>query len=289
MKNKILFASLFLFVILLSFISADIGRKPTLTLDIKQNGENISDNVLICYDVFMAGAETFDNTISMNKDYPYIKEILDNKEYRSCFYCDYTIYKNKECKSWFYGLPTKIAILYPAYGNYGNPNRSITPILYKSEEFELKSGIKRYDYIYEANLNSDKTITIKDDTPVFSLDQLIYFLFALLLTIIIEVIFTRSYFLKKKNKPKRILKIILIVNLISLPILWFILTFLLNTILLFTIGEIFVVLLEGGLIYFFIKKEITFKESMKLSFINNILSLFLGGFIFMIITEFFGI
>jgi hypothetical protein len=301
MKNRGVILVLFSIVILTIFsslVSADIIRHPTLKVEIKQNGQPISDTALICYNTFMVGGtKVFENKsryISFNdswlsyepEDYEYVKWLIESKKYQSCFYCNEDN-KGKPCESWFYSFPTQIVILYPAYGEYNSTEKIIKPVVYESGKFDL-SKLNVYDYRYEAKLNRGGTITLRETTPLFSLETIISFILSLILAVIIESWYLKRYLLKKKgNLPQRLVEKVLIMNFFSLAAFWFAFPiFLKGLVLVLVVGEVFVVFFEAYLIYVYKSDEdITFKESLHVSTLNNLLSFFVGGLVLLIILK----
>lgn len=299
MKRGWIVFSFLLFIILIpNFISADIGMHPTMYLEIKQNGNNIygiNSEIIVCYNVsvnkplslfssgYIRGAEPLSED---EENYKYVKELKEIEGYSHCSYCGGS---NKKCWSTFQTLsyvPEKmrIAVVYPLPQHWDN--RTVDTKVYESDYFYVKEGIRTYQYKYEAELNQDGTITIKNRTTPFTSEQLVYFILALILTILIERFSTKIYF-RNKEKPNRIIRKIILINLISLPIFWFLMPFILkNATILLIIGEVLVTLMEGYLIYIFTKKEVSIKSSMLLSLINNICSFVIGGFVFLFLTTF---
>jgi len=120
------------------------------------------------------------------------------------------------------------------------------------------------------------------------------FLRALILTLIIELIVAMFYLKSKKIKLNN-LKNIIYVNVLSLPLFWFvILEIIPNFIMAFIAGEIFVLLFEWLLLSIFLRNKttttlenetvtntnyLTKLEIFYLSFTMNISSLLIGGII----------
>jgi hypothetical protein len=125
-----------------------------------------------------------------------------------------------------------------------------------------------------------------------------YFILALSLTLIIEVvifiIFLRRWKIKTQ-KWKRPLISLIIANLISLPLVWVIFFFLLiffSQIFLWTgvsyaifIAELFAVFFEAYFIYWLNKKIITLKKSFILSIVINVASFLIGGLLLIILLS----
>src|SRR2546428_5330572 len=80
----------------LPWVSADIGKRPTMTLYIKQNGALIAGESLVCYNTFIPGGRP-DQT---SKDYLYIKDRIETRTYIACHYCF-----QGQCERGFYEVP----------------------------------------------------------------------------------------------------------------------------------------------------------------------------------------
>jgi hypothetical protein len=102
------------------------------------------------------------------------------------------------------------------------------------------------------------------------------FLIAFLLTNIIEFI-PFNFFVRDKLEKK--IFYLLLINIITLPIIWFFLPFFFdNYLIFFVLFEIIVFLIESILIKFILKKNFLF--ALKLSFIMNFLSAIIGFILF---------
>jgi hypothetical protein len=98
--------------------------------------------------------------------------------------------------------------------------------------------------------------------------------FALLFTlnILLELIIS-LIFIAVLNKPMKVIAAVIIANLISFPVLWQLLAFDAEFLLIF---EALIVLFEGLFIYYFMKKVIPIYQSLTLSLILNICSFIFG-------------
>ncbi len=289
---ELLFSIVLLFSLVPILVTADLGPKPAISLEIMQNGEHVTGQALVCYNNFMAGWSDqgeANNEAMYGKDYPYIKGLIGGKDRTSCSYC-YT----QKCENWFYSIPSKLTIVYPCYGMHNrdmDSGREITPVIYRSETVQF-SRINSYDNSYEAVLNQDGSITLIDKTPVVSESGVSSFITALIITLILEMIigfiYTLIYTLEKKL-PRRILIFVLFGNLISLPIMWFVFPLLIRVYFIYlTISEVFVILLESAILYFFNKQAITMKQSFLLSLCMNLVSFLIGGFFIVYVSMFIG-
>ncbi len=280
-KPKILALTVIMLFLTSNITSADMGRHPNLILEIRQNGTPLSGDALVCSDTFSIMHDI--TRIYNSRDYDYIKNISNT--YDSCFYC---VFDKSACYGGFDSIPEKIAILYPSYGfcdlykhefpsycsSVENRSENQKPVLYQSDlHVTFRRGV--FDYMYEADLNPDGSITFIDKTPFISKFTFLYFSMALIITVFLEMVMAFIYILKKRL-PLRILWFVVLSNIISLTIFWFVISPVFHNILL---SELFVLLLEGYIIYQFNKKKISLIESMILSLIMNAVSFSLGEFI----------
>ena len=263
-------------------VLADTGRHPTIEVEIWKDEEIISEDAGICYNVLTASGFMSQKS----KNYQYIKPLEEDYNKISCSYCN-----NGNCEDWFYKLPSKLAIVYPAHSFIelvNGPQQNISPVLYKSEEFDLKR-FNTYDYKFKAVLNEDGTITLKNKTPTISVSRLISFAIAFIQTIILELLVALLY-LTMRKLSKKILWAVTLANIISLAIFWFLFPLIFKNIIpLLIVGELFVFLSESYMIHVFSKKQITLRQSTVMSLLMNVTSFIVGGFMFLIVSLFFGI
>jgi hypothetical protein len=89
--------------------------------------------------------------------------------------------------------------------------------------------------------------------------------------------------MKIRNKNKKLILAVFVGNLISLPLVWFVVPFLpIEGILLIILSEIFVIILESIIIRFLVAKT-TWKEAVLISILLNLISWILGGIILLFI------
>ncbi|MFH1448251.1 MAG: hypothetical protein ABIG39_05270 [Candidatus Micrarchaeota archaeon] len=134
-----------------------------------------------------------------------------------------------------------------------------------------------------------------DMAPVSDLPGEYDFTLALVLTIFIEL-FVGLLFLRGLEKRNKVLRTILLGNIITLPIVWFIIQPIIagfhfrGATSLFSIlffSESFAILFEGGLIHLLNKEVVDLKKSLLLSLIMNICSLVLGIWIYLMLVMLF--
>ena len=140
-------------------------------------------------------------------------------------------------------------------------------------------NISNFTTSYSAQLYPDGSATISGiyNTGNIAGDIYSFFAMALVLTLVIEITVAFLYLYVVKIKKKvRILLTAALANIISVPVVWFGFVFLLGGLGLL-LGEIFAVVFEGYLIYYFNKKKIKLKKAMLMSIIMNLASVVIGG------------
>jgi hypothetical protein len=146
---------------------------------------------------------------------------------------------------------------------------------------------KNFYSTFEARLTGDDSIDMKETTAFMNSDiarNFKYFFLALFLTIVLESVIAWERVRKQKN-PKRIISCVIIANMISLPIVWFVFPLLVFAPIAVILGEIFAFAFEGIFIHY-TNKDYPLAKSMLLSLIMNAVSLFIGGMIFIVIGTF---
>ncbi len=156
------------------------------------------------------------------------------------------------------------------------------------DEVFVSNKIIRKDFrsSYDANLLSDGTMEMKETTSLSNQQSVRGFVVALIITLFIEVIIAAIYSALKKVgsiNGKKLTLTVIIANLISLPMIWFIFPLIIQNIFYAIIAaEIFVIIFEAFLINKLYDK-MSLKSSFILSLIMNIASFFAGGYIYLIL------
>ncbi|MDP2750704.1 MAG: hypothetical protein Q8O89_07785 [Nanoarchaeota archaeon] len=180
---------------------------------------------------------------------------------------------------------------------------------FTSGAFSFSEKRSLQEYYYTVNINPDGKMMIagiggdieqyKRDAGIASDDSgsqadytsLIIFVPALILTILIElgilIIFLRRWKVKKWKKP---MLTVVLVNIISVPLIWLSFLFLaLTSILLaFIIAESFAIVFEAYFFCWLNKKQIKLRQAFILSAIMNVVSFILGGVILVFISLLIG-
>lgn len=125
---------------------------------------------------------------------------------------------------------------------------------------------------------TDSDLLVKDPKGEANNNSIDTFVWAAIATIILEII-VALIFLQVTKKPKKILLFVLIGNVISLPIVWFVFPLLIWASAVIIIAEIFAVVFEAYFIFLLNNKSITLKSAFLLSVIMNFASLILSLFI----------
>ena len=279
--SKKLFSFLIIFGALVVFLpkgaSADLGPKPSVDIDVIYNQQNISDS---SFSAKMLSCVTQDFAQSESK---YEKDLIPQlqiNEYDS----------SKNC----YWFPARLAwggqcANSSCHFGYMPPSEFKLAVFIPSiDKVFITNEISRTNFNsrYKAELFSDGSAKISETTPVLSSDKVSSFAKAFPITIILELLVS-LIFLSVRKLPKKILAYILLANIISLPIVWFLFPLVKLPILaIIVMSEIFAVLFETYFVYILNKQIISFKQSLTLNILNNLVSLFVGGFIYMFLGFF---
>jgi len=181
--------------------------------------------------------------------------------------------RDQNCRSLAYGYDTKYHKLII---NFSDKQR-------ESNIFTKKG----YDATYNVTVLDNELIVTETTPPKSFGEYMSSFLPALIIVIILEFIVTFIFLLIKKKISKILLLHVIIANIVSLPIVWFIIPLLKIGTLVFSVGIIFAILFEAYFLYYVNKKKISLSTLFVLSLIMNILSLWIGG-IFYISLFLFG-
>lgn len=287
--KKILIIILIGFMLLASTVHADVGAKPSIRIYVKYNGEKIADSV---FHAKMLGCYS-EETVKEESRYKKIEvEQLNITEFdpiKDCYWYPSRFAWGGECKN--------------SHCNFGYwpPEEFKLGVYIPSLNKTFMSGeVSRQNFYstYEANLLSNGTIEMEETTAFILSDAGLpvrNFIIALIITLIIELVCVLIYInLSKINikrysgNQNRILFTVLLANIISLPIVWFIFPLMIkNFELIIILSEIFAIIYEGFFIKSLNKTLFTLKNALMLSFAINIISLFVGGYIFVFLTFFF--
>jgi hypothetical protein len=158
--------------------------------------------------------------------------------------------------------------------------------------------LKFDDKVRESNVfenesfNSSYMVTVFDDklevkdTTAFMKDSSVIaaFIKALLLTLALELMVAFVY-LKLARKPLKILFFVILANLITLPIVWFLFPMIMNSWAIL-VGEIFAFVTEALFLMLTCRKWFKPSGAFLLSFMMNVMSLLIGGFALILMIGF---
>lgn len=262
MKNFTAFILILLAIICPAVANADLGPKPTMKFNIIFETFN---------QITLIGGQQY-----QCKD----KSCLDIKPLGEYGPQRFTCYNNS-CQSLAYGYdPYQKLVL-----NFTDKARESQVFSAKSFDAEFNVRVTDSQLIVE-ELNTRETIS---DNINNKKDNLFFFLISLIITIALELLVALTYLFSLRIS-KKLLTWVLVANLISLPIVWFIFPLikignLIYPIHIIILSEIFAIIFETYFVYFVSKKQIMLRRSLILSILMNMVSLFLGRFIYFLIVN----
>ncbi|RLJ06942.1 MAG: hypothetical protein DRP13_04580 [Candidatus Aenigmatarchaeota archaeon] len=275
-KHLIYLLSFLLYILLLSFVSADIGPKPSIDIHVTLNGKDVYN--------FSAVMLTCSKKIYLPENLIPEFNITEYDPINNCYWTPIVSSspgwgpkcQDSICHFWYF-IPKKFRVaLYL-------PEENKTYISSIIENINFRS-------VFEVKLSDNGGISVEEVTPFFMTylgNNFIKFIIALFLTLILELSIVFWFFHKKF--PRKLLYTIIIVNIISVGIIWLIpflklssfslpLIFPFSSIIISS--EIFVIILEWFFIYFFNKDIISIRKSLLLSVVMNLVSFLIGGWIY---------
>jgi len=279
--------------------SADLGPKPTTNIEVVYNQQRIADT-------------NFDGKIltCVTKERMQYQADYWKNESRVILNVQYSInnYDKEDNCYWF----PEIDVWGNQYGGCTNSlcrygSMSVRPGMddMSSDVKEFKFAVfipslnkffvtnkisrKNFNSEYRVALFSDGSAVISETTPILSSDKVTSFVLAFFITIILELL-VALIFVSIKNIPKKLLVFVLLANVITLPMVWFLFP-LINATgpIVIILSEVFAVSFEAFFFYIFGRQIISLKQSMILSVVNNSVSLFIGGFIYFVVAFIFEI
>ncbi|PIZ93138.1 hypothetical protein COX84_06120, partial [Candidatus Micrarchaeota archaeon CG_4_10_14_0_2_um_filter_49_7] len=167
-----------------------------------------------------------------------------------------------------YFMPTdfRLAVFLPSTGR-----------LYLSNELTRTE----FDSYFQVELNKDGSAGISETRPGSILKNIIYFLPALAITVVLELLAAFAY-LAFSKLDKRILVSVFLANIVSLPIVWFVFPLISPELIIIIIpAELFAFLFESAVIYALNHDKLGLKQALLLSLIANAISFVIGGVIYL--------
>ncbi|MBI2675034.1 MAG: hypothetical protein HYX24_01140 [Candidatus Aenigmarchaeota archaeon] len=276
---------LFLPLLLAAQAYADIGPKATVDIYVNYNSGRINDNLFYAR---MLGCDTIVGLQPERIKDAIIAQKFGIKEFdpvKNCYWQPAALAWGGECR------------YSSCHFSYHPPSLFRLAVYVPSLEKTFISGEverKNFHSNYYANLLSSGTIEIRETT--LASDALRIFVIALFITLTIELLVVFIYMRRGKDYAekyskflKRVLSTVSVANIISFPLVWFIIPSAgLSPINMIILAEIFAVLFEGALLHFVNRNLFPLKKALILSFLMNAASFFIGGFIFLVFLFIFG-
>lgn len=280
------------FLVLSQIAYSDIGPKPTVDIDVSYDGSKIADSVfyakmLACYDDESILQESLQiNTTETAEKQLAISEFDSSG---NCTWLPSRFAWGGECKdsmcSFTYSPPNpfRLAVYIPSI------NRTFVSSKVYNENFRAS---------YSADLMADGSMSIKDTTFFLMSDSGLTvrnFITSLFITVFLELVVAYLYLsslngsLKKHlAEMNRMLSTVILANLVSLPIVWFVFPLIASGTAYLTIAasEAFAVLFEGLVIHMVNKTAISLKRALLLGLAMNVASFLVGGVIFLYLFGF---
>ncbi len=238
------FKTLLIITLLLipSITFADIGPKPTMEFDfsfnVNEQVDVIDGQLLECEDS------------QCNKSAP-LQEL--GPQGFSC--------KENSCKALSYGFSPYHKLII----NFTDKQR-------ESKIFEHRG----FNSVFSVSVEQDK-LFITETTPIAQYDWYKLF-FAVLLTLVVELLVAFAYARITKTKLK-LLFAVLLANIITLPLMWFVYPFFEALPYSYYWFELIVIIIESIFIFKMNKEIITKKNAITLAVFMNVISILVGNYL----------
>lgn len=279
MKNKTfsLLILLFSFSFIFNIAYADMSPKTSIEIEMTFEGQTISDESFES-ELLGCSRETRDGITPWINGKLATVNIYDSE--KDCYWQPIQAFggcHNSNCHFSYYNLPKefKLAIYLPS-----------------QDKIYISNTANKNDFraTYKANILSDGRIDVQETTSFLigdTMRKIVPFFIALLVTLILELLVALIY-VSVKKLPKKILKSVLLVNFITLPIVWFIFPLYEYPMMAILLAEIFAFIFEGFFLYLLNKKHLSLRKAFVLSILMNLLSLAVGFIPFTMLTSWLG-
>lgn len=271
--------TLLLTILLISPVLADIGPKPSVDIHLTYEGKGIMDEAFGAR-MLLCGAQEEPNECEQDPG-------VGDYSHRYCEELRIAIPdEEREC-TW---IPARMAwggdpctASQCRFGYMIPQEFRLAVYLPSREKLFVSPAIKRENFrsAFEAELSPDGTISISETTSLLRTNlakNIGSFLIALAFTLIIELLIATLYF-KIAKIPLKLLHWVLLINLITLPFVWFLFPLIWQTTIAVIIGELFAFITEPIMLHYFSKKRVVWKHAIILCFLANLASFLIGGFL----------
>ena len=300
--NKYIFLLVLCTLVFLSpqITHADLGPKPTATIEVFYNKQIVSDinfnaQMLRC----MSQSDIDGESQYLENIIPQLR-INQYDESKKCSWFVDRFAWGGECANgvceFTYMLPKdfKLAVFIPSLDKVFVTNEISREQNEFNSRYRVDISSDGTAKIISTTKNKIETVSLIDNnnqtfypdniapvkSSIFTDNYFNAFFRSFLITILLELLVS-SILIYLFKLPKKVLWAIILGNIISLPIVWFLFPLLkISVLITIIISEIFALLFEMVCIYKLNKQSISLKQSFILSLSNNFVSLFLGGLLY---------
>jgi len=270
MCRKTFFILVVISLVLPVFVLADAPPPPPFTVNFTYESQKIIDEKFYAAVLECEDKDTPDVSVI-----PQLNVIQPNTEGNCNWlphllpYTDYCV--DSQCKfNWVLG-DFKLAAYIPSLDK-----TFVSDVI--TREYVGYYG-RKTQTVYDVNLLKDSSVVVNNvtfnDLGSSSYGSLAAMAISLVVTVILESLVVLIFFLLKKV-PKRIFPALLLGNLISVPFVWLAASAYLTDMV--YVLEIAAVVFEAWLIRIFSKKTVSWKMSLLISLLMNIVSFFVGSY-----------
>ncbi len=271
-RRVLLCLAVLVWLVFPGFALADVGPKPTAGFQVTYEGVEVGD------DGFSAAMMYCDSPRGYGSDYAPVKDphlnvsVIDAEG--NCTWIPSSVAWGGDCRggscSFSYSPPEHFRLLVYL------PSRDKVFISKPERRVNFHST-------YSADLLADGSIHLAESTPAFLTNSVFWFIKALTLTLGIELVTAWTFFKSPSRagvlQGGKFFTSVILANLISLPVVWFVFPRAVRLLFAVPLAEAFAVVFEACFIYLANRRELTPRRSLMLSAIMNLVSFFVGGFI----------
>lgn len=280
MTHSLALALFFFSVLFLSLPAfADLGPKPSATIDVTFADAKIAEpfeaKLLACIPRENAQAASFDEQLPANF------RIREFDAGRDCFWEPAEMAWGGHC------VDSRCEF------NYMVPQEfKVAAFLPGKQKVFVSEPVTRQNFNAEfvMNIPENGMASLAESTALLQQDTVIPFFLSLFITLALEALGT-LFFFWRVSMPfnRRLLALVGAANLLSLPVVWFVFPrFGLEPLVNLLFSEAFAVLFEAAFLFHAARPLLTGKRALALSLLNNALSLFVGGLLFILLAAALG-
>ena len=272
----------FVFFLLISLIiaipgiHADLGPKPTVNIAVTYLGQAVPDNQFVAQ---MLECGSGGESLQAQGFVACIANPEICKAFDALNFSDATCHWRRAFFAWGGNCKDGLCTF-----SYFPPETFRIAVYLPSQHALYVSNVASRD---TSKLNSEFSLDLQQDGSgilrrklvFWDLGRFVSFIPAFILTVIIELIVALIY-LGVRKLPKNILLTIFFANLISLPIVWFVISIIpFNVGYFILVSEMFAVVFEAWFVFWKHPDHFTFKQALGMSVLTNGASFILGNII----------